>query len=78
MKIVIMLKDGHVANVYTDADVEVEAVEIDPSVKEEAVKLPRKGWTDVSLCDLTVIRNKQFVEHVFDDQGRYGSLKGTK
>jgi hypothetical protein len=77
MKIVIMLKNGRVSRIYTDCGDGIEAVELDPSVKEEAVKLPRQGWTDVSLCDVPVTKNVRFVEHVFDDEGRWGEGDGT-
>ncbi len=74
MKIVIVKKEGTVIKVYTNAKEPLEAVELNLSLKEEAVKLPGKGWTDVSLCDLDVVVNRKFVEHVFDDDARDKAL----
>ncbi len=75
MKIVIVKKDGYVIKVYSDEKKPLEAVELDLSLKEEAVKLPKKGWTDVSLCNLDVFVNKGFVDRVFNDDGRYKELE---
>lgn len=75
MKIVIIKKNGYVSNVYSNEKKPLEAVELDLSLKEEAVNLPKRGWTDVSLCDLDVVVNKKFVEHVFDDEERNEELE---
>ena len=74
MKIVLMKREGYVERVYTDSRDGLEVVELDLSAEEEAVRLPGKGWTDVSLCDVTVTVNRKFVEHVFDDVGRNEEL----
>jgi hypothetical protein len=70
MKLVVIIKDGRIEKAYSNNIEPIEMVELNLSAQEEAVRLPEKGWTDVSLCDVDVIRNRKFVEHVFDDEGR--------
>jgi len=74
MKLVVVLENGLILKAYSDVKEHVEIVELNLSLQEEAVRLPGKGWTDVSLCDVDVIRNRKFVEHVFDDEGREEEL----
>lgn len=78
MKIVIITKDSMILNVYSNENAELEVVELDLSSPGEAVKLPKKGWTDVELCNIDVIVNRKFVDHVFDDEGRNEELEEWK
>ena len=75
MKLVIILENGSIQKAYSDGKEEVEMVELNLSEKEEAVRLPGKDWEDVSLCDIKVIRNRKFVEHVFGDEERNRELE---
>jgi hypothetical protein len=75
MKLVVILKNGSIQKAYSDGKEDVEMVELNLSEKEEAVWLPGKGWTDVSLCDIEVTRNRKFVKHVFGDEKRNRELE---
>ena len=75
MKIVVILENGSIQKAYSDGKEKVEMVELNLSLQEAAVRLPGRGWTDVSLCDVDMIRNRKFVEHVFDDEKRNAELQ---